>query len=317
MPFQDTDDVTAEQARTPTALEKILRRIFIEDWSLKLLSIAITLVLWLVVTGQNEPITTHMNLQLNFVRPQSLEISNDPPKSVEVTLLGSKSKLDNLTAPDLVATVDITDQRAGERMLRLSEKAQLSLPPGIRVMGFVPSAVPVRLEPIVEKELIVEPKVEGKPSDGYEVYSITPDRKTVTVRGPASHVNPFDKASTETIWLSNQKESFQAQNVAIEMPDPKVELLDPGVNVQVEIGEKRIERMFSDVSVVNPTGISVQQRRASAIVQGTEHDLESLDSSQIKIVLNQSLEPQLLVPDPLKGRLVLKQTNPTKFTRLK
>ena len=114
MPFQDVDEVSKEVAHAPSGVEKLLRKLFVEDWSLKLLSLGITLVLWLLVTGQNEPVTTHVNIQLNFVRPQSLEISNDPPKIVDVTLTGSRSKLDNLSVLDLVATVDLTDQQVGE-----------------------------------------------------------------------------------------------------------------------------------------------------------------------------------------------------------
>src|SRR5215510_678880 len=128
MPFQDEDEVTTSGPRpAPNRAEKMLRRIFIEDWSLKLLSLAIAIVLWLVVTGQNEPVTAHVNVQLNFIRPQALEISNDPPRAVDVMLTGSRNKLDYLTALDLVATVDLSDQRAAERVLRLADKAQIVL----------------------------------------------------------------------------------------------------------------------------------------------------------------------------------------------
>src|SRR4029079_6087499 len=166
MPFQDVDEIAepASPARLPPSrVEKLLRRIFLEDWSLKLLSLAIALVLWLLVTGQNEPVTAHVNVQLNFIRPQSLEISNDPPRTVDVMLTGSRNKLDDLTTLDLVATVDISDQRAGERVLRLAYKAQIALPQGVKVDGFQPSAIPVRLEPIVERQVPIEPKLEGKP----------------------------------------------------------------------------------------------------------------------------------------------------------
>jgi len=35
-----------------TRVRRWLRRIFVEDWSLKLLALAITLVLWFLVTGR-------------------------------------------------------------------------------------------------------------------------------------------------------------------------------------------------------------------------------------------------------------------------
>src|ERR1043165_3601164 len=237
MPFQDVDDIAiSEPQAVPTRIEKLLRRVFIEDWSLKLLSLAIAIVLWLLVTGQNQPVTAHLNVQLNFIRPQSLEISNDPPRTVDVMLTGSRNKLDELTSLDLVATVDISDQRAGERVLRLADKAQITLPQGIKVDGFQPSAIPIRLEEIVDRQVPIEPKLEGKPPDGYEVYSVYPNKDRVAVRGPASRVEALQKVATESIWLAGHKESFTASNVALDVADPKIDLLEPMVNVAIEIG---------------------------------------------------------------------------------
>src|SRR4026209_369178 len=165
MPFQDEDEVTtSDPCPAPTRAETLLRRIFLEDWSLKLLSLAIAIVLWLLVTGQNEPVTAHVNVQLNLIRPPSLEISNDPPRTVDVMLTGSRNKLDDLTALDLVATVDLSDQHPGERVLRLADKAVISLPQGVKVDGYQPSAIPIRLEPIVDRQVAIEPKLEGRPA---------------------------------------------------------------------------------------------------------------------------------------------------------
>jgi YbbR domain-containing protein len=315
MPFQDVDDVTEEQQpRTPSGAEKVLRKIFVEDWSLKLLSLGITLVLWLVVTGQNEPVTTHVNVQLNIVRPQSLEVSNDPPKTVDVTLTGSRTKLDNLSTLDLVATIDLTDQRSGDHLIRFAEKAQLSLPHGVRIDGFLPSSTPIRLEPIIEKELKVDPKFEGRPAEGYEVYSVTANQPTVTVRGPSSHVDLLDTAPTETIWLAGHKETFNASNVAINVPDPKVDLVDPTVDVQIEIGERRVEKSFSGITVIGPTGNTVEPPNVTVTVLGPPRLLEALNREDIKINLNDDFIPQLTIPRSFEGMVSLKSTNPIKFT---
>jgi YbbR domain-containing protein len=48
MPFRETNQIASE----PGSAEGWLRRIFIEDWGLKLLALAITLVLWFVVSGR-------------------------------------------------------------------------------------------------------------------------------------------------------------------------------------------------------------------------------------------------------------------------
>lgn len=317
MPFQDVDEIATPEPRpAPARIEKLLRRIFIEDWSLKLLSLAIAIALWLLVTGQNEPVTAHLNVQLNFIRPQSLEISNDPPRTVDVMLTGSRNKLDDLSSLDLVATVDISDQRAGERVLRLADRAQIALPQGIKVDGYQPSAIPVRLEEIVDRQVSVKPKLEGKPADGFEVYAVSPSKGSVAIRGPASRVNSLQKVLTESIWLAGHKESFTAANVAIDVSDPKVDLLDPVVNVNVEIGELRVEKTFSGISVSTAAGDKVQPATTSVTLLGVASLVNSLKPEEVKIVLDaagQNLEPRLEVPDALKGKVTLKSVHPSKF----
>ena len=316
MPFQDEDEITTPGPRpAPNRAQKLLRRIFLEDWSLKLLSLAIAIILWLLVTGQNQPVTAHVNVQLNFIRPQSLEISNDPPRTVDVTLTGSRNKLDDLTSLDLVATVDISDQRAGERILRLADKAQITLPQGIKVDGFQPSAIPIRLEEIVDRQLAVEPKLEGKPADGFEVYSVYPNKSSVVVRGPESRVNALQKVATEGIWLAGHKDSFTASNVALDVADPKVDLLDPMVSVAIEIGERRTEKTFSGVLVSTADGGKVQPAVTSVTLLGVASYLDSLKPGDIQIVLDeQNLEPRLMLPDALKGKVILKSVQTSKFT---
>ena len=318
MPFQDVDEIdeTTAPRPAPSRLDKLLRKIFIEDWSLKLLSLAIAVVLWLLVTGQNEPVTAHLNVQLNFIRPQSLEISNDPPRTVDVMLTGSRNKLDDLTSLDLVATVDISDQRAGERVLRLADKAQIPLPQGVKVDGYQPSAIPVRLEPIIERQVVIEPRVEGKPADGFELYSIHPNKGSVMLRGPESRVLALQKVTTESIWLGGRKESFTAPNVAIDVPDPKVDLLEPIVSVDVEIGERRIEKTFSGVAATSTDGGRVQPASVSATVLGPASMVESLKTEELKVVFD-GTNTRLELPQAVIGKVSLKSLQPGKFTLVK
>lgn len=314
MPFQDVDEIdeTTAPPAPPSRLDKLLRRVFIEDWSLKLLSLAIALVLWLLVTGQNQPVTAHVNVQLNFIRPASFEISNDPPRNVDVTLTGSRNKLDDLTTLDLVATVDISDQRAGERVLRLADKAQISLPQGVKVDGFQPSAIPVRLEPIVERQVPVEPKLEGQTANGYEVYGARPNKGSVTLRGPESRVAALQKVQTETISLGGHKDSFLATNVAIDVPDPKVDLIDPVVNVAIDIGERRVEKSISGVAVIAADGSRVQPATASVTVLGPSSMVDSLKTEDLKVVVDGN-GPKLQLPPALNGKVLMKSIQPGSF----
>lgn len=319
MPFQDIDeDTTTDRGAPSHRVERFLRKVFLEDWSLKLLSLTIALVLWLLVTGQNQPVTAHVNVQLNFIRPQSLEISNDPPRVVAVMLTGSRNKLDDLTALDLVATVDITDQRAGERVLRLADKAQISLPQGIKIDGFQPSAIPIRLEPVVERQLVIEPRLEGRPAAGYEVYAVYPNKSIIVLRGPESRVNVIQRVSTETIWLAGHRETFVASNVALDVTDPKVDLSETVINVTIEIGEQRSERNFTGVSVITSDGKGVQPNTTSITLFGPTTLLNSLKAEDLRVVLDsdgETFQPRLELPEVMRGKVVLKTVHTTKFVQ--
>ena len=242
MPFQDIEDTeTTPIPRTPTPLERWVRKLFLEDWSLKLLALAITVVLWLAVTGQNKPVTLRVSgVQLNFLRPDGLEISNEPPGQVEVILTGSPDKLDRVGPRDLVATVDLSDQKAGERIVRLSlDRVKMDLREDVKIQGFHPSTIPIRLEPIIEVPIDVEVKFEGKLAEGYEVVGVIVNPAKVRLRGPADRINALHKATTETVWLDGKKESFNLAHVEINIPDPKIDILDPAVDIRVEVAEKK------------------------------------------------------------------------------
>jgi YbbR domain-containing protein len=315
MPFQDIDEVSAvETPRPPSRVERLLRRIFIEDWNLKLLSLGITLLLWFVVTSQNTPINTHANVQLRFIRPDSLEISNDPPRSVDVLLTGSKHKLDELDRTALIATIDISDQHAGERILRLADRAHIDLlPEGVKIDAFQPSAISIRLEPIVRKELQIEARLDGTPAQGYEVYGVRLSKVTATASGPASKVDSIPKVMTETISVGGRRESFKADNISLDLADPKVDILNPMVSVDVEIGEKRAERVFENVTVNADPSIRLLQRTATVTLIGPGALLSQLQVGDVTLRLNGDGTAAMDLPPPYQGKIVLKSTKPEKF----
>ena len=242
MPYQDTEDTeTTFVPRVPTPPERLLRKVFLEDWGLKLLALGITVVLWLGVTGQNKPVTLRVSgVQLNFLEPNGLEISNEPPSTVDVILTGSKDKLDRIGPRDLIANVDLSDQKAGERIIKLTlDRVKVELQEDVKIQGFHPATVPIRLEPVVEASVDVEVKFEGKLPEGYELAGVSVNPAKIRLRGPADRINALRKAITETVWLDGKKEGFNVSHVEINIADPKVDVLDPAVDIHVDVAEKR------------------------------------------------------------------------------
>src|SRR5919199_997842 len=186
-----------------------LHDLLFADWGLKLLAFAITLGLWFAVTGQRVPATARLRrVPLHFVLPNDMEIANEPREEVDVTLRGGKQILNSLRAQDTILNFDASAFSPGERLVRLS-----------------PETVPLRLERRVEREVEVEPRLEGKPADGYELLGVEARPPRVRVRGPESRVNALQEAPTESILLDGRRDNFVAAQSAIDIEDRKLVVL--------------------------------------------------------------------------------------------
>ena len=317
------DERTSKLPRLPRGAQRWLREIFIQDWNLKLLALAITLGLWYAVTGQRTPATVRFRgVQLRFQLPSDMEISNDPRDEVEVTLTGNKQDLDRINPRDLVAFVDVSNYKPGERVVQLwRDRVKMELPNGVRIVDIEPNVVPLRLEPRIERLVDVEAQLEGKLPEGYELRGIYPTPDKVRVRGPASNVNALQKAPTETISLDGRKESFTVQEAAIDISDPKVDVIDTIVHVYVEIGEQRIERIFTGVTVRESTGGRARPETASVTVYGERSAVEQLRVENMQLLLevapDGAITPRLVLPPSIAGRVELRSTKPTGFSIIK
>jgi YbbR domain-containing protein len=317
MPFQDTDDLKYRVPPPPGALERWLRRIFVEDLNIKLISLGITLVLWFAVTGQKTPMSKRFNgVQLTFVHADDMAISSDPLSKVDVTLTGDRDKLAKINPADLIATVLISDHTTGDRVIRLSrERVKIDpLDPSVQIERFQPSIVSLRLEPRMERQVYVDLKFEGKVPAGYEVYAVTPSPASVRVRGPASIVNAIQKAPTESILLDGKTSSFDLPQVAVDIPDQRVDVIDGIVQVHVEIGEHSVTKTFNNVVVQSPTG-HAKPETATLTLSAPSGVFNQLHSEDIRLVVaggDNGLS--LALPTAIQGKVKLVSVKPATFS---
>ncbi len=321
MSFREVNEDVKRQPHRPHWARRWLRVVFVEDWGLKLLALAIALGLWYGVTGQRKPTTVRVpHVPLNFRLPADTEISNEPRTDVEITLTGSKRALDAFNVRDLVANVDVSDLRPGEHTVPLSaDRVTMGLPDGVRFGDMQPASLMLRLEPRVEREVEVEVRHSGQPAEGFELQRVTAAPDHVKVRGPASHVGALQKAPTEVVSLDGRRETFTLAQAAIQIPDRKVDPLDAAVAVTFEIGEQRAEKTFTSVAVVTGDGAGIRPETASVTVYGPRSAFNQLTADKMRLVLDVaedgSYRPRLELPADLQGRVELRATSPAVFTR--
>jgi YbbR domain-containing protein len=300
------------------AAARWFRALLFEDWTLKTLALLITLGLWYAVTTQRAPATLRLhNVPLEFVLPENVEIGNDPTKVVEVTLQGSRGKLDEMNVANLVARADVTGLRPGDRVARLSDSVRMDLPEDVRIIEVTPRSVTLHLETVVERDVPVEARFEGELPEGFHRKGVTVTPERVRVRGPESHVNALERAFTETISLADMRENQPQQQVAVDIPDHKVTPLDATVSVRVEVTEEQTERRFTNVPVRTPSGAAAAPSTASVTLRGPRSVVESLRPEDVRLVVEPREDgpapPRLSLPAAAQGRVELVSTSPAQF----
>ena len=277
----------------------ILRKIFLEDWAMKLVALVITLGLWFGVTvvSRGKQASERYTVPLNFRVLDTAMVTSAPVQEVELRVRGLDERIELIRRNDLVVNVDLTELKPGEQVLTLTpETVSVSLPEGVKLVDLQPSRIAVTIDTMIEKEVAVKAVVEGSPQNGFEVYGepqILPQR--VKVRGPKTLIENVDQLFTDKISLDGRSEDFFARQIPVTSADNKVTIYNTVVDVSIRIGEKRTERTIS---------IPIGARTATATLYGPKTVLAKLKPADIKVEItkNDSGEdtPQFELPLDIK-----------------
>src|ERR1700722_11633221 len=154
---------------------------------LKLLSVALAVLLWMVVAGE-EIVERGLRIPLELQQfPPGLELDSEPPSLVDARVRGSSGTLSRLSSGDVVAVIDLRGAKVGRRLFPLTPE-QVRVPFGVEIVQVTPSTVALVLESSASKQVPVEPTLEGTPASGFVVGKKTVDPPSVEIVGPDSAV---------------------------------------------------------------------------------------------------------------------------------
>lgn len=288
--------------------KRLFRKIFLEDWVMKLIALVITLGLWLGVTGLRPPVSRRFtSIPLNLRVSNELEVTNSPVTEVTIIVLGDKSKIDQLNQRDLVVSLDLSEVLPGDRVVPITpENVNVELPAGLKLESIAPNIIPVKLERIIERDVPVKAETEGGVAEDFEIYSSTAVPQTVRVSGPESFVRPLDSISTEKISVEAKQEDFTAQQISLNPINPRVRLVNTTVvDVFFRIGERRVEKTFS-VTAKTETG----ERRVSVKLYGASSLIENLRAENIKVEITKNEAGEtvqnIILPPEVAGKLEIR-----------
>jgi hypothetical protein len=209
----------------------------LQNLGVKILSLTLAAFLWVVVLGEQKVEMT-VNVPLVLDVPPSLLLVNDPADSIEVSLRGPKTLVTTL-APREVTMRDLSVKLAeGENLIQIRPE-MFRVPRGIQVVDVNPPRVRAILEPAIERDVEIAPRMEGNPPDGYVVRRVVSVPSHIRMVGPPSELRRITRVRTLPISLHGQTASFSAR-VLLEPVGRQVRIQNgTSVVVEIEIGLKK------------------------------------------------------------------------------
>jgi len=215
-----------------------LRKYVFHNLGLKLLSLAVAVLLWLAIT--RDPVAEiALNVPVEFHNaPEHLEISSENILQVLVRVRGPVREVRDLSPSEVHAVIDLANVQPGERTYDLSPQ-RIHVPDGLEVVQSVPSQIRISFDKRESRQVEVKPRVIGTFASGYRIEKVMPVPQTVTIVGPAGHVNGIETAITDPVDATGVVGTATFVTHAY-VSDPLVRLADPStIRVTVTTEKKK------------------------------------------------------------------------------
>ena len=224
------------------------KRKITDNIPLKIMSVAVAVVVWLIVVNIDNPVGTNYYTLTNveLINKEYVESSDTIGKmcmpeekqdSIRIAITTNKKIRDKIKVSDITATADLQQAvRLDTNPVMVPITVTCSVP-GVTPndIKVTPQNLSVNLDEKETQEFVVNvSRGDTKPGKDYEVGSLTANPEKVRITGPKSLVNKIDKVNA-TISLDGNTQDF-TQDVNLTIIDKNQEALSDS-----EMNSLRIE----------------------------------------------------------------------------
>lgn len=201
-------------------MPSLLKRTFVQNAGLKLISLVLAIALWRVVSRDQ---AAEMELRVPIVFrnfPQNLEIDSVNYTEAQIRVRGPGRLIHRLSATDVHAEIDLAAVRPGSRTFDLTSH-NIHVPDDLEVVQIIPSQFQLSFDDRMTRTVEVHAKVTGP-----RVAKVIADPASITIVGPRRRVEAVDAATTDPIDASGTTDrgSFITQAF---VPDPLIQVVHP------------------------------------------------------------------------------------------
>jgi YbbR domain-containing protein len=301
---------------------KRFKEILFENRSLKLMALLLALLLWLFVRAEPGPVRV-VAVPLEVQLSRNMEITNERPSTVEVTMRGAAFSTMWFSQPLPTCIINLTGAAEGEHVVNLTpENIRIPKGTGIDILQVNPARVRLVLEKTITKEVPIAVPTKGEPARGYEIYGRFSKPATTLITGPRSHVDQTDEVQTEPVNINGQKQSVRSF-VSLNIKDNTIRTsVSEPVQADIQIGPRRKTYTISPVPVHtdDPSFTTAPRQILLRVTAPVDMRKElapkdfsatvaarNLDSSKLPM----RVQPSIKVLGGLNGTVIIKEVEPS------
>jgi hypothetical protein len=259
-------------------LLRIVGELVFRDWGLK--AIALVVAAFLFVFTRDE-VTRAFTVPLRVVDDPDRVLMTALPETIQVQARGPWVRINRLQDYDFgAATLDLQQAKPGPLEI---DRAAIVMPSGVVLAGIQYDHVDLRFDPVLERDVEVEPMLEGSPAPDYELVRVEARPSHVRVRGGESFVRRVHGLSTEPLDVTGADRDVEGRVALVEPPEGVTRSTAAGddgtVTVRAIVVARQESRVLS-VPVVVPQGLDPTgsiPRSYDVIVSGPVPDFRVLD----------------------------------------
>jgi len=203
----------------------IVRRLFLHNIGLKLVSLALAVGLWANVA--RDPIAeVEMRVPIEFHNlPTNLEVDSANFTEAQIRLRGPERLIHQLQNGDVRAELDLAAVNPGERTFDLTAR-HVHVPQDLEVVQIIPGQYHLSFDTRDVRIVEVRPRMTGSFASGMRVAQVIADPPKVTISGPRRRVEAVEAAITDAVDASGTmtRASFVTQAY---VPDPLIQIVHP------------------------------------------------------------------------------------------
>lgn len=185
-------------------LKKFIKTLTKNLW-VKLFCLFAAGLLWIyVAAGQNSVGKFPGDIQIKAVNVPSELVAVYTDKTVQIKIMADSGTWRKLSADTFSSYVDLSAYSQGTYEVLVNVTSSIA---GVQIVEKTPATIFVTLEPVIQKEVSVEKKIEGSAAEGFVVGDVIFDPDKITINGPKSIVNDLNSVIAE-IKLNNESNDF-------------------------------------------------------------------------------------------------------------